>query len=54
MKITTTDEGNKKIHYINYKTNMIVINKHKNDRTGPNIIEFKDKDIMLQFHQRIN
>jgi hypothetical protein len=54
MKITTTDEGNEDINYINYNTNMMVINKHKNDRNGPKIIEIKDKDLMVQLHQRIN
>ena len=54
MKITTTDEGNEDINYINYNTNMMVINKHKNDRNGPKRIEIKDKDLMVQLHQRIN
>jgi hypothetical protein len=54
MKITTTDEGNENINYINYETNMIVINKHKNDRNGPKRIEIKDKELMVQLHQRIN
>ena len=46
MKITTTDEGNEDINYINYNTNMIVINKHKNDRNRPKISEIKDKYLM--------
>jgi len=54
MKITTTDEGNEKINYINYETNMMVINKHKNDRNGPKRIEIKDRYLMEQLHQRIN
>ena len=48
MKITTTDEGNEDINYINYNTNMMVINKNKNDRNGPKKIEIKDKDLMVQ------
>jgi hypothetical protein len=33
---------------------MILINKHKNVRNGPKRIEIKDKDLMVQLHQRIN
>jgi hypothetical protein len=44
----------KDIHYINYKTNMIVINKHKNDRQVPKRIEIKDKYLMSILHNRIN
>ena len=54
MKITTTDEGNDNINYINFNTNMIVINKHKNDRQGPKRIEIKDKYLMSILHKRID
>ena len=54
MKITTTVEGNEDINYINYNTNMIVINKHKNDRNRPKISEIKDKYLMPILHKRIN
>jgi len=54
MKITTTDEGNENINYINYDTKMIVINKHKNDRNGPKRIEIKDRYLMEQLHKGID
>ena len=53
-KITQSIIEDYEINYINYKTNMMVINKHKNDRNGPNIIEIQYKDLMVQLHQRIN
>jgi len=60
MKITGTDEGNDKVNYINVATKKIVINNHKNDKKGKEIIDITDDKLNeelfggFQFHECLN
>jgi integrase len=54
MKILDEDEGNENINYINIRTKKIIINKHKNDKNGPKIIDIKCKKLLSQLLKGYN
>jgi len=54
MKILDEDKGNENINFINIRTNKIVINKHKNDKNGPKIIDIQCKKLLRQLLKGYN
>ena len=42
------------INYYNIWTNELIINKHKNDRQGPKVIDIKDEQLRRTLRQGLN
>ena len=54
VKITNTGDGYDDINYYNIWTNELIINKHKNDRQGPKVIDIKDEQLRRTLRQGLN